>query len=894
MMRPLLLALACLLAAPSAALADFDFTGSLAPTNLQAGAHADVVITTTFEGDENPDRVVVRFPPGLLGNPSSVPRCPVQTFRSGTCPGNTQVGTVTGSATLFGLPVIGGVSGTVSNLEGDPARLGIYVSPLGLGLLPSRNEAAVSLRPDGGLDSTIEGIAASLPAGAKLEGLEITLDSAFMTNPTSCLPATAVLEAAPVGGAAIQDSSTFTPTGCEAVPFEPSAAVALETPARAAPSGYTVTLSLPADQAHVRRAEVVLPEGTTLSPGVANGLEACTDAQFTQGACPAASQIGTVSFATPLIGTLGGTVAFGEPRGGAYRLLVEVDERGVRLDLAGTVTLDPRTGRITTVFDELPQVPFTSFALAFQGGDRAVLSNPAACGTYQLATRLTPWSGGADATPAASFDIGGECATPFAPSLAVAVQSTAAGRPAGAVTIDITRPDGNQELRRVTTELPPGLAGSIAGIELCPEDRANAGTCPGGSRLGSVSALAGPGGAPVALSGSVYLTGPAEGGIVGMAIVIPGRVGPVDLGTVVTRAGISLRPADGGLSVRTGELPRIVGGVPVSIRRLALRLDRPGFMVNASGCDPRTVRAVLEGSGGAVAAPTAPYQATDCAGLPFAPRVGATIGSARRPALRTVITVPPGQAATQTAAVTIPRGIGVDLGAIEHICTLEQQASGCDEGSRLGRAVARSPLLPVPLTGTVHVAVVPRQGFPGVLLDLRGPVSLKLLGTIAFTKAGLRTQFAGIPDVPLSRFELRFDRRRAIRVSRNMCTGKIPRVTAELAGHNGKSVRLRRAMRVTGCRPTAVLRRRGSMLRLRVNAARGGPALRRVRVTGLRASRVSARAGKRSLRARIRRGVLTVRAPRARTITITALGSAKRLKVTANGRRATLLRIVRR
>jgi hypothetical protein len=893
MMRPLLLALACLLAAPSMALADFQFTGSLEPTNPQAGAHSEVVIATTFPGSENPDRMVVRFPPGLLGNPSAVPRCPVETFRGGTCPGNTAVGTVSGSATLLGLPAP--VSGTVYNLEGEPARLGIFVSPLGLGLLPVRNEAAVSIRPDGGLDSTIEGIAASLPAGAKLEGLTIRLNAAFMTSPTSCLPAAAVLEAAPVGGVAIQDSSTFTPTGCAAVPFQPSAAVALETAARAAPSGYTVTLSLPAGetpvrQAHVRRAEVVLPEGTTLSPGVANGLEVCTDAQFTGGACPAASRIGTVSFATPLLGTLGGTVAFGEPRGGAYRLLVEVDDAGVRLDLVGTVSLDPRTGRITTVFDELPQVPFTSFALAFQGGDRAVLANPATCGAYELTARLTPWSGGAVATPAASFEIGGECGVPFAPSLAVAVENTSAGRPAGAVTIDITRPDGNQELRRVTTELPPGLAGSIGGIEICPEDRANAGTCPEASRLGSVSALAGPGGAPVALSGSVYLTGPAEGGIVGMAIVLPGRVGPVDLGTVVTRAGISLRPADGGLTVRTGELPRIVGGVPVSIRRLALRLDRPGFMLNASGCDPRVVRAVLEGSGGAVATPTAPYQASDCAGLPFAPRVAATIGSARKPALRTVITVPAGQAATRTAAVTLPRGIGVDLGAIEHICTLEQQAIGCDERSRVGRVLARSPLLPVPLTGTVHVAVVPGQGLPGLVLDLRGPVSLKLLGTISFTKAGLRTQFAGIPDVPLARFELRFDRRLAIKVSRGMCTGKVPRIAAELAGHNGKSVRLRRAMRVTGCRPTAVLRRRGSALRLRVNAARGGPPLRRVRVTGVRGGSVTARAGRRRLRVTRRRGVLTIRARGARTITATIRGTAKRLRVTADGRRVQLRR----
>jgi hypothetical protein len=890
MMRPLLLALACLLVAPATALADFDFDGSLQPTNLQAGGHSDVVIGTTFGGDENPDRIAVRIPPGLLGNPNAAAKCPLATFRaSGLCPADTRAGTVTGQ-----IIAPGDQSGFVYNLEpqpGEPARLGITVGPLGVPV--SRTEAAISLRPDGGLDSTIEGIAATIPLGLKLQALTITLDAAFMTNPTSCLPATATLEAAPAGGPAVQRTSSFTPTRCDLVPFEPSAAISLENAARSSPSGYTVTLSLPAGQSHVRRAEVVLPEGTTLSPGVANGLAACSDAQFTRSSCPAASHIGTVSFATPLIGTLGGTVSFGEPRGGKQRLLVEVDEAGVRLDLVGTVTLDPATGRITTVFDELPQVPFTSFALSFQGGDRAVLANPPACGTYELTSRLTPWSGGTVATPGASFAIGGgPCsAPPFRPTLAVDVQSTAAGRPAGAVTIDITRPDGDQELRRVTTELPPGLAGSIAGVELCPEDRASAGTCPEGSRLGSVSALAGPGGAPVPLSGSVYLTGPAEGGLVGMAIVIPGRVGPVDLGTVVTRAGIHLRPSDGGLTVRTGALPRMVGGVPVSIRKLALRLDRPGFMVNASGCDQRLVRAVLEGGNGAIAAPTAPYQATDCAGLPFRPKIAARIGSARKPALRTLITIPRGNAATRSAAVTLPRGVGVDIGAIERSCALAEQAAGpCTEGSRVGRAVARSSLLPVPLTGTVHLAQIAGMGLPGLVIDFRSPLSLRLVGTVAITPSGLRTEFKGIPDVPLERFQLDFDRRLAVKLARNVCTGNVPRIRADLAGHNGRNARLSRAMKVTGCKPTATLRKRGSTLRLRVSSARGGPPLRTVRVRGVRATRVAARAGRRRLRTSLRRGVLTVRARKARAITVTIRGTARKPRVTVNGKRAVLRR----
>jgi hypothetical protein len=919
-MRPLIIALACLLIAPATAQADFDFTGSLVPDDPQAGGHSDVVITSTFTGNENPDRIVVSFPPGLVGNPQATARCPLATFRTGTCPANTDVGDVSGSASVLGLPGTP-VSGSVFNLEpepGEPARLGIFVSPIPvLSLLPTRNEAAISLRPDGGLDSTITGIAASLPLGAKLNSLEITLEGTpgatpFMTNPTSCIPATTQMSAAPAGGAAVVRTSTFTPDNCGAVPFDPTASIALENQRRAAPSGYTMTLALPGDdgdvhQSHVRRAEVVLPEGTALSPPVAVGLEACTEAQSTQGSCPAASHIGTVEFDTPLIGTLGGTVSFGVPQGTTQRLIVEVDDpRGVHLNLVGTVTLDQRTGRITTVFDDLPQVPFTSFALTFKGGDKAVLSNPTACGDYTAVAHLTPWSGGAVKSPTASFAINEGCgAAPFRPEIAVSATSTAAGRPAGAVTLAITRPDGDQDLRRVTTELPPGLAGSINGVEQCPEAQANAGACSEVSRIGSVSALVGAGAAPVPLEGRVYLTGPFEGSLVGMSIVLPSKVGPVDLGTVVTRAGIILRPADGGLTVRTSELPRMVGGVPVSIRRLALTLDRPGFMLNPSSCAPLTVRATIEGSGGATATPTAPYQATDCAGLAFEPQLRATIGANKKPRLRTVITVPAGQAATSKAVVTLPPNIGVDIDKLADTCTLAQQAAGpCPEPSRIGRAVATTPLLPVPLTGPVHLAAIPGQTLPGLRISLGGPVQLGLDGTITIDATGSHTTFAGIPDVPLSRFELTFDggREGALKVARNICRGKVERITGQLTGHNGKVVDLSRPFALTGCKPSATLTLR-PRLKLKVQAPRGGKPMRRIKLTMPRRMRVNPgvratvrangrRLGRRA--ARLGRRALTIRPRGARNVTVllprgAVRGSARRgFRVVVDGRRARL------
>ena len=155
------------------------------------------------------------------------------------------------------------------------------------------------------------------------------------------------------------------------------------------------------------------------------------------------------------------------------------------------------------------------------------------------------------------------------------------------------------------------------------------------------------------------LTGPQDGGLAGFQMVLPGKVGPVDLGTVTVMASIKLRP-DGGLTVQTSPLPRLIGGVPVSIRSFTLTLDRPGFILNASSCAEQAVRATLTGVGGTVATVSAPYAATDCAGLAFSPKLEATLGARGKtkvgsfPPLKAVITVPEGQGSTAIADVALP------------------------------------------------------------------------------------------------------------------------------------------------------------------------------------------------------------------------------------------------
>ena len=162
---------------------------------------------------------------------------------------------------------------------------------------------------------------------------------------------------------------------------------------------------------------VALPEGVQINPSSADGLEACSMsqvgykgmeagiAQFTPdaAACPDASKVGTVDeiksplLANPLTGSIYLAAQNANPFGSllALYLVAEDPVSGVRAKVAGNVSLDPVTGRLTTTFDGAPQDPVEDIKLHFFGGSRAPLATPAFCGTYTTAASFTPWSGNA-------------------------------------------------------------------------------------------------------------------------------------------------------------------------------------------------------------------------------------------------------------------------------------------------------------------------------------------------------------------------------------------------------------------------------------------------------------------------------------------------------------------
>ena len=146
-------------------------------------------------------------------------------------------------------------------------------------------------------------------------------------------------------------------------------------------------------------------------------------------------------------------------------------------------------------------------------------------------------------------------------------------------------------------------------------------SCPAGSHIGTSSTAAGAGDHPVHLAGSVYLAGPYKGAPLSLAVVTPAVSGPYDLGNVVVRAAVHVDPTSARLTAVSDPLPQIVGGIPLRLRQILVNLDRPGFMLNPTDCDRFAVQARVFGDQGGEADPSVPFQAANCAELPFGPNL---------------------------------------------------------------------------------------------------------------------------------------------------------------------------------------------------------------------------------------------------------------------------------
>ena len=808
---------------------------------------------------ENLRDVVTHVPPGVVGNPTATPlRCtaaqlaqpdPTPGLQIPICPADSQVGL----ALLNGNDVI-----PLYNLvapRGMPAQFGFYYLGIVVTLHPE-------LRPsDNGIDIVSEQVPSSTPV-PKFEATfwGVPADPShdnirarctlglygangnlchtdapqvpFLRQPTSCsgapLPWSVEIDTYKNPGVFHRaDATTPAIEGCEKVPFDPDLSLAPTEQGAHAPSGLDVSLAMPQDwgrdsisQADLRAVTLALPEGMAVNPASADGLEACTDAQLRLGLegpaqCPDGAKLGSLELTTPLLDhPVAGSVylrtqASKDPASGEmYRLAIVLhsDQDGIDVKLPGSLRIDPDTGQLTTVFSDLPQLPFESMQLHLDAGPRAPLTTPQACGTYAAAATLTGWNG-KTLTAEPGFTVDQDCAaSPFSPGFSAGTANPIAGA-FSPFALRVTRDPGQPNLARIDVTLPEGQLAKLAGVPVCSGGQAASGECPDASRVGRVVSAVGEGSSPLYIPQAgkaptaVYLAGPYKGAPYSILARVPAQAGPFDLGNVLVRSALRVDPETTQASVESDPLPQIFGGIPVRYRDVRVEVDRPEFTLNPTDCRPTAVTGTIASASGQSAEVSDRYQVGDCAALGFKPKLAISLsGKTRRagnPALTAVLTMPANGANISRAVVTLPHSEFIAQDHLDNVCTRVQYAAeggggaGCPKGSAYGRARAFSPLLDTPLEGPVYLrSNGGDRELPDLVVSLNGPIHVDLVGYIDSDKrtGGLRTTFARVPDAPVSKFVLKMPggEKSLLENSTDICRGR-HRSIVKMDGQNGRS-----------------------------------------------------------------------------------------------------------
>jgi hypothetical protein len=600
-------------------------------------------------------------------------------------------------------------------------------------------------------------------------------------------------------------------------------------------------------QSDIKKAVVTLPEGVTINPSVGEGLDVCKPADLKRETvnsapgegCPNASKLGSVHLETPLIEeSIEGEVFLAQQDDAAttkpgaenpfdtliaFYIVLKSRNLGVIVKLPARIDPDPKTGQLVTTLDDTPQVPFSKFQFHFKEGARAPLVTPAKCGTYQSKAVFTPWANQGDPlTTTSSFKVtsgvgGGPCPPGGIPPFHPDFQAGAVNNNAGSFSpfnMRLIREDGEQDMTKFSSILPPGELGSLRGVDKCPDSaipsaKAKTGrqeiaspSCPANSLIGHTLAGAGVGGALTYVGGQIYLGGAYHGDPLSVISITPAVAGPFDAGTVVVRLALTLNPKTAEVEVdgaASDPIPHIIKGIVLKVRDLRVYVDRPNFTLNPTSCDESSAKATLFGSYLDVFNPaddvpvalSTRYQAANCLNLGFKPKLDLKLkGGTKRgghPGLTATYLPRKGDANVKGLVVRLPRSAFLDQAHIRTICTRVQfAADACPKGAQYGFIKAFTPLLDEPLAGPVYLRSSNHK-LPDLVFDLHGLVDVEVSTRIDSAKGGIRATVESAPDAPLSKVVLQMQgaKKGLIVNSRNLCGAKA-RANVEFHAHNGK------------------------------------------------------------------------------------------------------------
>ncbi|HEY1687794.1 MAG TPA: hypothetical protein VGF95_02915 [Solirubrobacteraceae bacterium] len=569
---------------------------SMLPDTLEAGAPAGYAFKLHVPQVSDPDRlaqpnvkkVVTALPMGTVISPSAavgLTSCDEDQFygpasergteepaKPGSCPRNSQVGTIEIRTPALPLPLTGDVYLATPSCDpcspeeaqnGEMVRLFVQVIGEGDSGIVVKFEGRVSVNQQTGQ------LTATFDNDPQLPFSDLTLklaggSRATLANPRTCGPASTSLDMTPWSNPFTTDvsvTSTFeVDQGCIGQQFNPSFVAGMENIQAGAYSPFTLSFGRSDKDEFLNGLQMQLPAGLL---GSLSGIPLCKEPEASQGTCSTDSLIGHTQVLvgpgqTPFLVT-GGQVFLTEGyKGAPFGLSIVVPAKAGPFTLSGTtgtgnvvvraaINVDPHTVALTVTSDPLPTaldgIPLQLKVVNVTIDRPGFMFNPTSCAkTAITATLSSKESGGAHVE--SPFQVTNCAGLAFKPTFKASTSGKTSRADGTSLDVKLTYPKGAgyANIAKVKVDLPKRLPSRLTTLQkACPAQTfdANPADCPKDSIVGIARANTPI--LPVQLSGPAYFVSHGGEAFPNLIVVLQGYGVRVDLvgDTFISKAGVT-------------------------------------------------------------------------------------------------------------------------------------------------------------------------------------------------------------------------------------------------------------------------------------------------------------------------------------------------------------------
>jgi hypothetical protein len=596
------------------------------PTGITVNVHVPQEASESPDGFGEADlkKAVVILPKGMAVNPSSAgglgscsaAQIEIDGPEPAHCPQASKLGTVEVSTPLLEDPLEGSVYLAKQGENKFGSLLAIYIA-----VDDPRSGVVVKLPGDVQADPQSGQLTATFDDNPQLPFEDLHVEffdgpRAALTTPSGCGSYETTAEFVPWSGTApVTRTSSFQitsgPNGgpCSSGAFDPKLSAGTTNPVGGSYSPFLLRVTREDGSERLAAIEATLPAGLLAK---LKGVPYCPDsalasiptaegtgaAQLTSPACPASSQVGTVSVGAgagtnPFYVNTGRAYLAGPYRGAPLSLAIVTPALAGPFDLGNVLVrsalrIDPVNARVTAVSDPLPQIldgiPLDLRDVRVNLEREAFTLNPTSCEPMAVVARITSTEG-TSASPSDRFQVGSCERLKFAPklSLGLAGETERAGNPR--LVAHLKAGKGEANIARVSVALPHSEFLAQNHIRtVCTRVQFEADQCPAGSIYGYAEAktplLAEP------LKGPVYLR--ANGGARELPDLVMALRGQIEIDLV----GF-IDSVNGGIRSRFNLVP----DAPVTSFTLRMRGGKKSLLENSTDICRSTNKAAVKMDG---------------------------------------------------------------------------------------------------------------------------------------------------------------------------------------------------------------------------------------------------------------------------------------------------------